>query len=316
MKVCTIIVNWNNKKDTIECLHSLAKVTYPNHTAIVVDNGSTDDSFATLSSLFPQYIHLATNQNLGFAGGNNVGIKHAITLHADAIILLNNDTVVHPEFIEGFITHHYANTNAILGGKIYQYQHKELLDHLGGNWDITSLNYSLFAKNANGNLAVFDHPTILDYVVGCCMFIPTFVVQTIGLLDEQFFLLWEEADFCMRAKKAGVQSIYCPGAVIWHKGSQSFTGGSAHMMYYWWRNRILWMKKNLSKQEFIYFLIIKIFPAWLKLHKRIFFLRIRNLISNTEKTKKEIKQYTACIQGGLDAFRGRYGIGPNWITKK
>src|SRR5579864_348779 len=102
-KIIIVILNWNGKKDTLECLASLQKVDYPHFQAVVVDNGSKDDSVATIRCAYPHIPILENGANLGFAGGNNPGIEWVLRHHAEWILLLNNDTVVDPLFLKAFM---------------------------------------------------------------------------------------------------------------------------------------------------------------------------------------------------------------------
>ena len=102
-KIAIILLNWSGKKDTLECLASLQKVQYPNFQPIIVDNGSSDDSISTFRKAYPHIPILENGKNLGFAGGNNVGIEWALRHHAEWILLLNNDTIVDPDFLNAFM---------------------------------------------------------------------------------------------------------------------------------------------------------------------------------------------------------------------
>src|SRR5690242_13465997 len=101
--ISVVVLNWNGKIDTLECLESLARVDYPNFEVIVVDNGSADDSVAAIRQQFPDVMVLETGANLGYAGGNNVGIRKALEDQASYVLLLNNDTVVHPQLLTSLV---------------------------------------------------------------------------------------------------------------------------------------------------------------------------------------------------------------------
>ncbi len=316
IKIATILVNWNNIKDTRECLHSLKAVTYPDHHLILVDNGSSDSSYEILKEEFPHVQHVRSETNLGFAGGNNLGIKIALEQGADAVILLNNDTTVDHDFVASFAAFHEKERSAILGGKIYQYFQKDLIDHLGGYWDPHRLNFRLFGLNESNAQSHLDHPFELDYIVGCCMFIPKKVFEKIGYFDERFFLIWEESDFCTRAKKEGFKNIYVPDVKIYHKGSQSFSGGSSHSSYYWYRNRILWIKKHYSPFDYHKIFLSHILPEWIRMAKHCFFEYIRFGLFKKTETEKKARRNLAALHGGFDHFLGKYGPGPAWISRK
>ena len=132
-KILVILLNWNGKKDTLECLHSLEKVTYPHFTTIVVDNGSEDDSVAQIRTAFPKVPIFETHANLGFAGGNNVGIAWGLKKDYDWILLLNNDTIAAPDFLTSFIEAAQKQPHAkILGAKILRYSDRTCIDSTSG----------------------------------------------------------------------------------------------------------------------------------------------------------------------------------------
>lgn len=316
MQVATIIVNWNNLKDTRECLDSLTLIQYKNHKVFLVDNGSTDSSYEILSKEYPSVIHLRSKENLGFAGGNNLGIKEALRQGAEALILLNNDTVILNDIVDSFVAFHKQMPKAILGGRVYQYHDKEAIDHLGGIWNEEQLNFQLFAKNLRELPLTFDLPIELDYIVGCLMFIPRELFETIGLFDERFFLIWEESDLCFRAKKIGFKNFYIPDPMISHKGSQSFSGGSTHSAYYWYRNRLLWLKNHYSPFDYHQIFLTFFIPNWLKIAKNCFFETLQQIFSPTQEREKKRRRNLAILHGGIDHIRGKYGHGPAWISQK
>ena len=242
-KISVVLLNWNGKKDTLECLASLQKVSYPNFQPIVVDNGSTDGSIQELRAAHPNLPILEMGANLGFAGGNNPGIEWALRHHAEWILLLNNDTVIDPDCLNAFLNAAKEQPQAkILGAKILRYHTPHIIDHLGGLW--TPETGQFVSLNAGET----DHPYLnmraVDYVCGAALFMHRSVPETIGLLEPDFFLFWEESDYCCRAKRAGFEIWTAPGAKVWHKVSSSFTGGKPHMHYFWWRSRLLWIKRN------------------------------------------------------------------------
>ncbi len=319
MKVAVVILNWNGKNDTLACLASLASLAkHPN--IIVVDNGSEDDSVQEIQKQFPSVRLIETGINLGYAGGNNAGIEIALKDGADAILLLNNDTIASPGMIDAFIQS--AKTHpavGIWGGYPLRFSNPEHLDHLGGIWNSEKGDFELVGLGAKKG---FQSERPLDYVCGCSIFIRREVFEKIGLLETKFFLFWEEADFAMRAKKAGFEIDICCDAVLFHKVSASFVGGSPHKKYFWWRGRLLWIERNCSPQEkkrlfrrlinpelWHYKKLLWIKGAEVKLLK---LLRKQNIREKEEK----LKQYRAVVQGLRDYTTGNFGSGPDWLFKK
>lgn len=308
-KIAIILLNWNGKKDTLECLASLEKVTYSNFQTIVVDNGSTDDSVAAFRAAYPDMPILETKENLGFAGGNNVGIEWVLRHHAEWILLLNNDTVVAPDFLDAFLAAATLEPRAkILGAKILRYHHPKVIDHLGGFW---SPQIAEFISPESGHT---DHPYFnmqrVDYVCGAALFMHRSVPETIGLLEPKFFLFWEETDFCFRARKAGFETWTAPEAKIWHKISSSFSGGKPHSHYFWWRSRLLWIERNCTQEEkqIVYKDVIA--P---ELWKMIRHYLIKALFSTN---REKVRRYRAGCTGALDYYRKRFGNCPAWLLKK
>lgn len=322
-KIFIIILNWNGKKDTLECLASIQKLSYPNFETVVVDNGSSDDSVKTIKESYPQLILLETGKNLGYAEGNNVGIRFAMDKGADYIFILNNDTIVDPEILTYFIQGFQEKKEAgILGAKIYLYDQRDKFDHLGGKWNRKTFSFDLIASGEVDDGKTWEMMQELDYVCGAGFMVSKELVQTIGLFEPKFFLYWEDADFCYRAKRADFSVMTCPQAKLWHKVSSSFTGGKVHTSYFIWRNRLLWVERNLPRKEklrFIFSVIFHILKTYkLKIIKSSQLVLLRFLYSQEEirKRKERIRRYKATIQGTKDYLSRNFGDGPAWIYKK
>ncbi len=241
-EVAIILVNWNGKKDSREALLSLRKVHTPS-TVYLVDNGSTDHSIEELLPEFPEVVFLDAGKNLGFAGGNNLAIRFAMKKGASFFFLLNNDTIVDPHIVDAFLQAALQKPEGgIFGAKSFSYFDREHIDHFGGIWKEKWAEFVSIGKGKKDE--GFDTMQKVDYVCGCAMFIRREVFEKIGLLDERFFLLWEESDFCMRAKRAGFEIWTVPKAHLFHKISSSFEG-KVQSHYYWWRGRLLFLRKNV-----------------------------------------------------------------------
>ncbi|NOR69695.1 MAG: glycosyltransferase [Methylomarinum sp.] len=240
-----VVLNWNGKKDTLECLDSLIKINYKNFGITVADNGSTDGSVDIIRKDFPAINIIENGSNLGFAGGNNKAIELALKSDAKFILLLNNDTVVSPNILSAFVqASEQKPDGGIFGGKIYHYTEKNKIWYAGGYWDKKSL---YFSERGAGQIDVgqFDHLVETEWVIGCAMFIRPEVFKKIGLLEHKFFLNNEEIDFCSRARRSGFSCIYVPDAKVWHKISVSFGGEDSPMkIYFCARNRLLWAYRN------------------------------------------------------------------------
>lgn len=314
-KIVIVLLNFNGDKDTLECLKSLEKVSYPNFQTIVVDNGSLETSRARLRKAHPHLPILENGTNLGFAGGNNPGIKWALSHHAEWILLLNNDTTVDPDFLHAFLRAAESQPQAkILGAKILRYLEPEIIDHLGGAW---RAQIGEFVSHHSGEK---DHRFLemkqVDYVCGAALFMHRSVPQTIGLLEPNFFLFWEESDLCFRANRAGLEVWTAPEAKIWHKVSSSFSGGKPHMHYFWWRSRLLWIERNCSPQEKTQLYRKVILPEIWKMGRHCFLKSLTQLFFPSQKRKEKAKRLKAGCAGVIDFYLKRFGNCPAWASKK
>ena len=319
MKISILILNWNGKKDTLACLDSIKKLSYPSLEVIVIDNGSSDDSVETIQNQFPECTLISTGSNLGFAEGNNVGIRLALERGADYVLLLNNDTVVAPDLLEQMMNTFSLYPQAgILGAKIFLFESQETLDHLGGMWNKKKGVFELVGLREKGIL--WDTPQEIDYACGACFLIKREVIEKIGLLEPRFFLIWEESDFCFRARKAGFITLTCPTAHIWHKVSASFVGGKPHSTYFWWRNRLLWIERNSPRSEKWNLYCKVLIPDALHLFKlhliksvQLFVLRTFRKKTSTQKKEEFLLKNRAALCGIKDYCLRRFGNGPSWI---
>ncbi|HUD00723.1 MAG TPA: glycosyltransferase family 2 protein [Rhabdochlamydiaceae bacterium] len=314
MKLTVVILNWNGINDTLACLASLQNVDI-----VVVDNGSSDDSVAAIAQQFPGVVLLETGKNLGYAGGNNVGIEYALKLGADLVLLLNNDTIVDRHFIAALLKSAQEHKNVgIFGAYPLRLSDPEKLDHLGGRWNSQKASFDLIGLGADKGFKT-DQP--LDYVCGCSILVRKEVFEAIGLLEPTFFLFWEEADFCMRAKKAGFDIGISYEATLLHKVSASFVGGAPHKTYFWWRGRCLWMERNCSKEEKERLYQTVVLPELrhllkLRILKSCQFLLLRLLQKkNLSQKKGKLLQYRAALEGYRDFNKASFGSGPSWLFK-
>jgi hypothetical protein len=263
MKVAIIIINFNGEEDTIQCLQSLETLNFPkeNLLTVVVDNGSKkrlELSKATLASGNVKV--LDTGENLGFAGGNNFGIRYAIENGADYIMLLNNDTYVEKNLVKELLCTFQVESNVgIIAPKIYfakgfefhknNYKAADLgkvFWYAGGimDWKNVIGRHRGVDEVDNGQYEKIEDT---DFATGCCFFTSVEVLQKVGFLDERLFLYYEENDLCQRVKKYGYRILYVPKAILWHKNAQSTGGsGSALQDYFITRNRLWFGMKYAS----------------------------------------------------------------------
>jgi GT2 family glycosyltransferase len=219
--VYIIVLNWNGLQDTIVCLDSVVKLNYPNFRLIVVDNGSTDGSTDIISKNYPKVHFIENNENLGYAKGNNVGIRYALENNADYVWLLNNDTVVEQHALLNMVVEAEKDPlNGIIGGKIYYLNSAKKIWFAGAmiEWSRGTSNHIGLNETDVGQ---YDYVQEIDRVAGCSMLVRREVCHSVGLLDENFFLYVEEVDWCVRARKAGFKCLFVPSSIVYHKASAS-----------------------------------------------------------------------------------------------
>jgi hypothetical protein len=249
--VCAIILNWNRPDDTIECLSSLLPVTRRQRLALVVcDNGSSDRSAHQLQEWAGRHFQLAgpearssdgalasgwdfllvqTGANRGYAGGNNAGIRHALQREGCELIwVLNNDTVVDEHALSALLecARRWPEVG-IFGSTLVDYYRPNTVQLAGGcryHPATTTMSNICGGRSLNAVLLEHDGDIRLDYVSGASMFCRAELFRKAGLLDERFFLYYEEIDLARRASAAGYSLRWCKDAIVYHKGGVS-TGG-------------------------------------------------------------------------------------------
>lgn len=309
MKIYVIILNWNGKGDTLTCLENLEYVTTPHH-VVVVDNGSSDGSEEAIRKKFPQVYLIQTGENLGYAEGNNVGIRYALENQADFLFILNNDTIVTKDILEHFLKRDVP----IQGGKALLMEDPQKIDHLGGNWNPKQGRFELVGANAPAS--EWKNPVSIDYVCGVALFAKAEVFEKVGLFDPRFFLFWEECDWCYRAKQAGYLIQTCPEALLFHKKSASFTGGKPHTCYFWWRNRLLWIEKNCKGKELRH-LKLEILKDYLQALKHFILKTLQYPFARkTYERRLRYRFYRALLTGIHHYHFRRFGNCPKWLFNK
>lgn len=260
-KVFIIILNWNGIGDTYECVNSLLNIDYDNYEILIVDNNSREKEINELKILSmnnPKVKLILNKQNLGFAGGNNIGIDYAIKCGAEYIMLLNNDTIVEKDFINPLLkVFEQCDNVGIVAPKINYYEEKNIIWSAGGK--ISRIRGSGYAvTNIHENKIKFTEKAV-TFVSGCCMLIRREMFYKVGLLDENYFVYLEDADFCSRVINAGYKIIVSSQSKIYHKVSKS-TRNKLNLLplYYVTRNRLYFIKKNYPNYLIPSFLYISI----------------------------------------------------------
>ncbi|HLW19003.1 MAG TPA: glycosyltransferase family 2 protein [Cyclobacteriaceae bacterium] len=221
--VAIILLNWNGFDFTKACLESLRKISYPHYQVILVDNGSTDDSLNKLKGLFPEVVFLTSSINLGFTGGNNLGISHALEKGFQFVLLLNNDTLVEEDFLEPMVRHLLATPScAAVQPLIYFVHDRKKLWNAGGNyskwWGNSATSYKI--KDA-------EQPYATDWITGCAILLKSSSIERIGLLDNAYFAYHEDVDWSLRLRKAEMTLAVVPKSKIYHVAGASSTSKTA-----------------------------------------------------------------------------------------
>lgn len=217
--VAIILLNWNGFDYTKACLESLREITYSDCQMILVDNGSTDGSLERLQALFPEVVFLHTPLNLGFTGGNNLGMEYASKLGYSYILLLNNDTLVEKDFLAPLVEHLDASpTVAAVQPLIYYVHDQKKLWNAGGN-------YRKWLGDSPTSYLIrdFNRPYPTDWITGCALLIKASVIQQVGMLDAAYFAYHEDVDWSLRMKKAGMTLAVVPQSRIYHVAGASST---------------------------------------------------------------------------------------------
>ncbi len=254
-KVFIITLNWNGKASTKECLNSLKKLKYPNFEVVVVDNGSADGSVSVFRTQFPDTIIIENGRNLGYSEGFNAGLKYAFEHGADYFLILNNDTVVDPDVLKPLVR--VAESDERVGfvsGKVYFYEEPNKLQTAG------RLNHPILLVHelvgcGEIDRGQYDEMKEYDYLDDIYLLVRRRAYEDTGGYDPNFFIYYEETDWCARVRRAGYKLVYTPEAKVWHKHGMS-TGGdrSPLFTYYNARNQIVFIRRNTSSSHFARYL--------------------------------------------------------------
>ena len=242
-RVVVVILNTNRRDDTLACLASLALSPYPAQEVLVVDNASTDGSLEAIGSAYPAVHTLPLSENRGYAGNNNTGIEWALEHGADWVLVLNEDTVLAPDCVARLVE---AGTNCarigIVGPTVYHFDEPGVIQSAGGTFSQRWL--PLHRGQNQPDSGQFTQAEAVDWLSGCALLVNHALIEEVGVLDERFFIYWEEVDWCLRAREAGWRLLHAPRARLWHKGVQRQYQPGPSVTYYSTRNRLLVLAKH------------------------------------------------------------------------
>lgn len=253
--VSIISVNFNQLDVTFEFLESLKKVTYPNFEIILVDNASQKDPGKEIKERFPEVKMIKSKENLGFAGGNNLGINAA---KGKYFMMLNNDTEVKPDFLEPLVQKMEGNSEiGMVGSKVIFHHHPGMIQYAGATPMTKYTATSYFIGYGENDIGQYDKSCSTPFASGAAMMVSRKVCEEVGLMAEFFFLYYEELDWQERIRKAGKKIYFVPDSIVYHKESISVGKASALQAYWQTRNRLLLIRRNFTNiNVFISFLFI------------------------------------------------------------
>jgi GT2 family glycosyltransferase len=242
-----VVLSWNGRDDTLRCLESLTRVEHPYLTIVCVDNGSSDGTQQAVRERFPQVILIEAGANLGYSGGNNLGLRYALDHGTRWILLVNNDATVAPDVIVGFerAAQQYSGAG-ILAGKVYFADRPQTI-WFAGQRVRELLGYSGRPRGyGRPDGPRYDRVCLTDRAVGALMAVSREAIEAAGLLDEDLFAYVEDVDWALRVRGAGLEVVFAPGARGWHRVSASSGGekASIHTLYYGVRNTVIVLERR------------------------------------------------------------------------
>jgi len=292
--VAVIVLNWNKPAETRACLASLTAVTYPNVQIIVVDNCSTDNSVAIIREEFSDLTILQTGDNLGYAGGNNQGLRYALTQGTDLMCILNNDACVESDFLEPLVAASIEGGGLrVVTPMICEMERRNIIWTLGADLDRrTGMPVRLHAgedRAAWSSAAPFE----VGYTPGSAFLVPRQAWESVGFMDESYFLYYEETDWCQSACRAGFSMYAVPASCVWHEVGASQGRRSPEITYYMTRNVLRFLRRNLSLRR--------------SLAPQLRVLALAHIQALGDLRHGESQRATARLRGVYDYLAGRFG---------
>ena len=301
-RIALIVLTMNNLNDTAVTLECLREQAYSNYETILVDNGSVDGSIPVLRDRFPGVSFIENGENLGFAAGNNVGMKYAAENGADYMMLLNNDIKVEPDFLDGMVEVAESNPDiGMFGPAIFDFEGRP--NNIGWRFN-PRWGYSIRVRvEEAGGRDIIDVHTIS----GCAVMIRRDVYEKIGGLDERLFFLIEDVDWGLRCLKSGCRVATAVSVKLRHLNCTTMTRRSSGRLYYEYRNSLLVMRRHGSFFNWLTFLPHIIFRRYLPDRRDI---KRDGTLSEESRSLK----LRALRQAFADFLAGRASCGPSWLS--
>ena len=244
--VYVVTLAWNRRDDTMDCLGSLSQMTYSRYLLLLVDNASTDGTAEAVEGHFPEVEVVVNEENLGFAGGFNVGLRYAMERDADYVLIINNDTSVEPDMLEQLMGHADLPDVGLLAPKIFYADQPDRIWSVGARrhpwtWEMTDVG------SGQRDVGQWDEVLDRDYLVGCALLMKRTLLEEVGLFDEGFRpAYYEDLDLCLRARQTGYRLLMVPQARMLHKGAASSEGEDSPLSRYCRaRNSVRFFRKHV-----------------------------------------------------------------------
>lgn len=294
-RVAVVVLDWNGADDTLACVESVVASSHRPLDVWVVDNASRAPVLDEVRRRFPGVQTIANARNLGYAGGNNVGIRAALTAGADWVLVLNNDARLRPDTVAEMVAVARRDPRiAAVGAKVLHLDHPERLWMAYGEVDYRQSLVRLVGQDEVDAPGVYATERDVDWVSGCAILLARPALEKIGGFDEDFFAYHEEVDWCATAREHGLRVVYAPRAVVLHRGQASSGGPSSFVgrrQYLTARNMVRFVRKHGSLAERCRFALL--FAAMLPL-------------SYVKRRRTgEAEGVVDKLRGAVDALRGR-----------
>jgi GT2 family glycosyltransferase len=291
-RVLVVILDWNGADDTLACLESLRASDYPAFDTLVIDNGSRRSVVPAVRATFPDVDCIELPINLGYAGGNNVGLRRALVMQYDFAYVLNNDTVVDAGALRAAVEAGRPSDVAAVGGKVVAFDDPSRLWMTYGAIDYRQSLVHL-AGWGERDRGQYDTPREVEWVPGCALLLSCAALADVGLFDEQFFAYHEDVDWCTSARERGWHIRYAPDSVVRHRGNRTL-GGPTYVSprkYLSARSTVLFARKHATTAQLV--------KLWASILLTLPFVFLRRLVTG------EARGVWLKVRGWLDGLRNR-----------
>jgi GT2 family glycosyltransferase len=293
--VAVVVVCFNGRDDTLACLASLERMRWPNLSVIAVDNGSTDGTLEAVREHFPNVTAIRSEENLGFAEGNNVGLRAAIEAGTDYILLLNNDTVVFEGLLEALVGEARRRPDAgALCPLIHYFDPPDRIWYAGARFDPRAVHNGRHTGYGERDTGQYHTVREIGRATGAAMLVPREVVERVGYLDQRLFLQVEDVEWSLRMRAAGYRILFVPDGQVWHHVSVASGGERApDTAYYEMRNTLVVCARHAPQR----------WPARMRRELGMLFVHLLH----ARLAPRPLANVRAVIDGWRDYRAGRLG---------